>query len=207
MELREFIKVFADRKNLFFWVLLGFVVLALLYFRFQPARYEAALMLNVARTGFLETSDYQFDQFYRLQADERFADTVVRWLGAPSLRSDIVKESGASKAVIGTISARRLSSQMIDVRYHATSPKDLSGIDTAIVSTLNRETGKLNESAQDPSWFVLMADQPIVSDTRISFGKSLAAGIAAGIFFAFWAVLLLWYWFGGNSKSKAPSSK
>lgn len=194
MELREFVKIFVERKKLFFGVFFGFVVSALLFFRFQPEKYEAALLLNVARTGYAETADYRYDQFYRLQADERFADTVVRWLEASSIRNEIHLLSDAPDAVVGTIRAKRLSSQVIDVRYHAEGTKELSGVDEAIVSALNHETGKLNESAKDPSWFSVVADRPVVSDARIPFWKTFAAGVAAGLFFAFWAALLSWYW-------------
>jgi hypothetical protein len=120
MELREFVNIFVDRKKLFFGVFLGFILVGLAMYRFQPGRYEAALLLNVSRTGYEKTDAYRYDQFYRLQADERFADTVVRWMAAPSVREEMIS-LGAPEPVVVTLSAKRLSSQMIDVRYSASS--------------------------------------------------------------------------------------
>jgi hypothetical protein len=193
MELREFIKIFTDRKNLFFGVFIGFIVVGLAAYRLQPERYEAALLLNVSRTGYEKTDAYRYDQFYRLQADERFADTIVRWMAVPSIRAEMVS-LGAPEHVAASLEAKRLSSQMIDVRYFAPSTKGFGGAKGAIVSALNKETEKLNAEAKDPNWFTIVADEPIVSDARIPLCIALGGGVVAGLFFAFWTVLLARYW-------------
>jgi hypothetical protein len=200
MELREFIRIFTDRKRLFFGVFFGFVLLGLAVYRLQPERYEAALMLNISRTGYEKTDAYRYDQFYRLQADERFADTVVRWVAAPSVRAKM-RSLGASERVIGTLSAKRLSSQMIDVRYSASSPKGFGDAKGAIVAALNDETEKLNADAKDPNWFTIVADEPVVSDARVPLRIAFGGGIASGLFFAFWSVLAARY-FGRNRKAE-----
>lgn len=193
MELREFVNIFVDRKKLFVGVLLGFMLLGLAAYRFQPERYEAAFLLGVSRTGYEETDDYRYDQFYRLQADERFADTVVRWMAAPSVRAEMIS-LGAPESVVATLSAKRLSSQMIDVRYSVPNGKEFGKAKEAIVSALNKETEKLNAETKDPNWFTVVAGDPVVSDARVSLRIAFGGGAAAGLFFAFWTVLLVRYW-------------
>lgn len=201
MELREFINIFVVRKRLFFAVFLAFVFAAFAGYRFQPMRYETSLTLNISRTGFDRTDAYRYDQFYRLQADERFADTVVRWIASPSVRSEM-RSLGMPASVSDSIVAKRLSSQMIDVRYAAPSVKGFGNADDAVVSALNRETERLNEGTKDPSWFVIIADDPVVSDSRIPFRIMFGGGVAAGIFFAFWTVLFARYF----EKGKKPDN-
>lgn len=192
MELREFIEIFVDRKKLFFGVFLGSVLLSLAAYRLQPERYEAALLLNVSRTGYDRTDAYRYDQFYRLQADERFADTVVRWMAAPSVRAEMIS-LGAPEYATASLEAKRLSSQVIDVRYFAPSVKGFGGMKDAIVSALNAETEKSNAEAKDPNWFRVVADEPVVSDARVPLRTAFGGGVAAGLFFAFWSVLLVRY--------------
>lgn len=192
MELREFIAIFIDQKKLFFGVFIGCIVVGLAAFRFQPERYEAALLLNVSRTGYEITNAYRYDQFYRLQADERFADTVVRWVTAPSVRAEMIS-LGAPRRVIVSLTAKRLSSQMIDVRYFAPSIEECGNAKNAIVSALNKEAEKLNTEAGDPNWFTIIADEPVVSDARMPLRIALGGGMVAGLFLAFWAVLLARY--------------
>lgn len=198
MEFRDFCLIFVRRRNLFMGVVFVCVAVALLVFRFQPARFETSLTLNVSRSGTHETQDYTYDQFYRLQADERFADTVVRWLSAPSVRTDIRDLAEVSTGVTDSISAKRLSSQMIAVTYVSGVRNGFGGMSKAVPEALNREAGKLNERSKDADWFAVVADDPVVRDARIPFRFLLLLGTALGAFFGFWVVLVDWY-FRGNA--------
>lgn len=196
MEFREFFHIFVSRRNLFLGVFFGFLVLSLLASRFQPDRFETSLLVNVARSGMKETSEYSYDQFYRLQADERFADTVVRWLEEPSILETIRTRSGADGDAIDTLSAKRLSSQVIRIRYRSSRYDGFGTMAEAVPATLNDESARVNARSGDPDWFILVADDPVVRDVRLSFGFLTAFGIASGAFFAFWAVLFSWYFRG-----------
>ncbi len=202
MELRDIYRIFEERKNIFLIVFFSCVFVALLTFRFQPGRFETNLTVNVSRSGTQATSDYTYDQFYRLQADERFADTVVRWLAAPSIQDDIRTASGVSSDVAGSITAKRLSSQMIDVTYISRTKDGFGGMSHAVPEILNKETEKLNILAKSPDWFVVMADDPAVRDARLPMRIVLPLGVALGAFLGFWAVLSYWYLGGGRESDE-----
>ncbi|NTW13597.1 MAG: hypothetical protein HGA31_01010 [Candidatus Moranbacteria bacterium] len=196
MEFRDFCMIFVRQWKLFFSVLSGFIFLSLVAFLFQPSRFETSLTLNVSRSGTRTTSDYAYDQFYRLQADERFADTVVRWLAAPSVRSDIRSTAVVSQSVADSIVAKRLSSQMIAVTYFSRDRAGFGDMARAVPDMLNAETAKLNALSNDTDWFVVMSDAPVLRDARISAKIMIPFGAALGMFFGFWAVLLVWYFQG-----------
>lgn len=204
MEFRDFCRIFIERRTLFFGTVGVVVLFSLFAYRLQPERYETSLLLNVARTGSRETAEYTYDQFYRLQADERFADTVVRWLEEPSVREEIASRSETSADVVGTISAKRLSSQIISVRYRARSVDGFGGMAHAVLETLNGESARLNELSRDADWFTLVADKPVVRDVRFPLATTLSVGFVGGIFVAFWTVLSVWYFRGpvGVEKKK-----
>lgn len=195
MELREFIGIFAKDRKVFFGIVLGAFILGVLVFRFQPNRYQATLLLNVTRGGSVETSDYRYDQFYRLQADERFADTVVRWLGAPRMRADIAAKAGGV-APFSNFSVKRLSSQMIEVSYLSGTSVHFKEYATALTDRVNAETAKLNEAARDADWFTVIADEPVIADAKWSFLPLAIGSLALGIFVGFWTVLVRRYWKG-----------
>ncbi len=205
MEFRDFCLIFVRRWNLFAGVLFACIAVALLVFRFQPTRFETSLTLNVTRIGMQETQDYTYDQFYRLQADERFADTVVRWLDAPSVRSDISESSGATGRVSDTIVAKRLSSQMIDVTYESSTREGFGDMAVAVPTVLNREAEKLNALSKDVDWFTVMADEPVARDARLTLGFLLVLGAACGVFLGFWTVLADWY-FRGTAEERMPET-
>lgn len=204
MEFRDFCRIFVERRALFFLTVAAFLLVALGAYRLQPEKYETSLLVNVARIGSRETSEYTYDQFYRLQADERFADTVVRWLEEPSIEEAIRVRSGAEPDVVGTIFARRLSSQVISVRYRASSEDGFGDMARVVPEILNAESARLNELSRDADWFTLVADEPVVSDVRFTLRTALSVGVVGGAFSAFWFVLAAWYFRGpiGETEKK-----
>ncbi len=121
MEFKEWLDIFRKRTRMMITVILGCIAVGVLWYVFQPRGLAADLTLNVTRIGSQETSDYKYDDFYRLQADERFADTVVRWLGSPRIVSDIYSTAHLDADSLGlsglnkAFKSERLSSQMIRV--------------------------------------------------------------------------------------------
>jgi len=192
MELKKIVLIFSQEKKLLGTVLVLFLVLSWLFYFVQPRYYRSDLMVNVTRLGTQKTDDYRFDEFYRLQADERFADTVVRWLEAPRIREDICRETGAG--CNPKIRARRLSSQYVAISYK-TKEKEV-GIKEAqaLFKVLRKETEKLNRYQKNKNWFTLVTEEPVVKLTVWSKGKILITGLILGLFFGFWSVLIKYYW-------------
>ena len=162
-------------------------------FRFQPDRYQATLVLNVTRSGTVPSSDYRYDQFYRLQADERYADTIVEWLKTPRMRADIDAKAGLAKP-FASLAAKRLSSQMMTVTYVNGTPARFKEYAMALTAAVNAESAKLNEQAKDADWFTVVADDPVVASANLSLAILLAGGFAFGLLVAFWMVLIRRYW-------------
>ena len=199
MELKEFIALFRKQKMLFIGIVLFVLVGAFVWQRSQPVSYQATLLLNVGRSGAQETTDYTYDSFYRLQADERFADTVVRWLGSPRVVEDIYAEARLDPGSIGTrdlksvFRAGRLSSQMIEVNFTGRSEKTVRALSDSSATVLNRYAESLNRDNQEKNWFVIIGSDPVIRDGRVNLSLSLLVGLLAGFFIAFWTVLIKHY--------------
>ncbi len=196
MELREILEIFLARRRVLFWTLGFFLVGGLLFWEMQPISYRADITMNVARSGMRETNDYSYDSFYRLQADERFADTVVRWLESPRILSDINREAGENLA--SQISAERLSSQVIRVQFRVSERNIVDPITQSLFRVLNHEAKSLNTGPDPAGWFVLVGDVPVVSDARFSFVRTFLFSGALGMFFGILSLLLSWYFSGGG---------
>jgi len=188
MELKEIIKIFKKQKKIFLGIFFVFVVLGIMAYYFQPKTYLVNLTLNVTRIGTQQTQEYRFDDFYRLQADERFADTVVRWLESPRILTDIYADAKIYDKK--TIQATRLSSQMIEVVLRVKNVEDGNKLTQSAKNILNKKIEKLNQKQQNETWFELVGDDPIVSNGQISFAKLFLASILLGLFFSFWGVMI-----------------
>ena len=94
MELREYIAIFNKYQKTFLITLVLCVTIGVGTYVLQPVRYATEVMLNVTRKGVQQTTDYRYDDFYRLQADEKFGETIVEWLKNPRIATDIYSSAG-----------------------------------------------------------------------------------------------------------------
>lgn len=198
----EYVHIFRKQSGVFFGTVLICLGVGLVWQQMQLETYRATLLLNIGRSDARETREYAYDSFYRLQADERFADTVVRWLGAPRIVEDIYADANLPVAALGTrdlkslFSAKRLSSQMIEVSYAGKDQEMLGGLSDSLITVLNRYTESLNNDGNDPGWFVVIGSDPVIRDARVGFWSAFLAALLAGLLFGFWAVLLRHYFSG-----------
>jgi len=213
MELYDIVKIYWRERRLFILIVVASFFLALVWQMSQPISYQAALLLNIGREGTQTTSEYTFDNFYRLQADERFGDTVVRWLQSPRVVSDILKESGldassqSEREFKSLISAKRLSSQVIELSFSQGEKLALKKEADAIVKVLNTYTERLNQDGQKDGWFVVVGSDPVLMDARVSLSKAVGVGGLLGCFVAFWTITLLWSFRQSAAKQKMKEVK
>lgn len=199
MEIKKFIDLFKKQARLF-WFTVGICIfVGVIWQTSQRDFFVGNLTLNITRGGREITSDYQYHDFYRLQADERFADTVVRWLQSPRIVTDIYGNIGLSSEHVGTrtlsrlIKAERLSSQVIQVTYQANDEQTSKEIAHSIVNRLNQESEALNVDSKEYAWFVIRGDEPITRSGKLNTDFVVTVSFLVGLFFGFWAVLFKHY--------------
>jgi capsular polysaccharide biosynthesis protein len=199
MEFKEYLEIFKKHLQLFLAVILLFVIGGILFQLFRPLSYRASLNLNVTRSGIQATQDYRYDDFYRLQADERFADTIVRWMQSSRIATDILNDSkiitsGLSQGSLQKyFKAQRMSSQMIVVSYVSKNADTARDLAKSIVKTLNAKTDKLNKSQNEENWFVVVGDDPVIADNVWPWDLVILFSLLVGIFVGFWMILIKHY--------------
>ena len=191
MELKEYIIIFKKHFKLFLLVIVLAIAAGVIFQIARPLTYKAFLTLNITREGSQETENYKYDEFYRLQADERFADTVVRWLESPRITADIYERAGVADSK--KFKARRLSSQMIGVIYITSNTKEAQDLAGSVIEILNQETKKLNEYQKNETWFKILGSEPVIIENEFNLWKLVLISLLTGIFLGGWAVLIRHY--------------
>ena len=199
MDLKEYIAIVRKNLKMFLGIIAVVVLATFAYFVFRPISYSTALMLNVAREGTQETADYKYDNFYRIQADDKFSETIVAWLASPAVESDIFSEAGidTKKFTLSQLSksfaAEKRSSQSIAVSFATKSPDQAKKIATAISDVIEKNIQSLNSEKERNEWFKIVSHDPVI--IRDSFDPKIVflASLVLGIFLAFWLVLTIHY--------------
>lgn len=193
MELREYIKII--RTNIVLFLVVTFIVVAavLSFFKFQPEKYSASVLLNITRQGKDDSTDYKYDDFYRLQADERFSDTVVEWLKSSRIQTDILESAGVSSHSAVKFKPQRRSSQVIFADFKASDRVSAEKISLAIPKIISFNIEELNKNQKEENWFMVMAPEPVIEKYQPPYLKIFIASLFSGLFIAFWAVMLKHY--------------
>jgi len=200
MELREYLKIFRENSYLFLTVVVIVVLGSFAYFTFKPISYSSSLALNITRIGSQQsTTDYRYDDFYRLQADEKFAETVVQWLKNPRTTADVLSKAGidASQLSLRKLAkvfvAEKLSSQIVSVSFSTKSEKSAQKISEAVLEIVARNTQALNKNQNEETWFAVVAQDPVIMRDNVSSMIILIAALLMGMFLGFWIVMIRHY--------------
>jgi capsular polysaccharide biosynthesis protein len=195
MELKEYYKILKNYVSVLIYAVIIAVVAIYIWSIKQSETYSTSLLLNVGRIETQSTADYRYDQFYRIQADDKFSDTVSEWLKMPGVAQQISERSGLNSSskslrqLSKTFNADKMSPQIIEVHFSPASPDEAGKISSAIESVIAEKTKALNADARDPNWFKVDISNLITAKNtqNLPINLSIAAliGLVFGVFFAF----------------------
>ena len=199
MELKEYFKILKENAKLYVFAVVLIVVGSFIYFALKPISYGVSLALNITRSGVQQTTDYRYDDFYRLQADEKFSETVVQWLKNPRTAMDIYAKAGIDsdkmslRQLAKIFVAEKLSAQIVSVSFSATSENSAKKIAEAVSEVVAINTESMNKNQNEDTWFAVVAQNPVIVRDKISPFIIFLASLAVGIFVGFWLVMLKHY--------------
>jgi len=201
MELRDFFIIFIVHKKIFWGIIIACIICGMIIYFVQKQTYETSLTINITRNASERIIDeYTYDDFYRLQADAQFADTVVRWTQAPYIIEQVFGNI-KNNTIFGSqqnLHAKRLSSQVVDIAFVTSTKEDARVIAKKLIMVLNEESQKLNAQQKQNNWFAILGSEPVIRDNNASLIFLFLISTAIGFFVAFWVVMMRHYFIGTN---------
>jgi len=196
MELNEFLRLLKNNLGIFLVVLLFFVLGGLVFYQYQARFYIGTIAVNISREGKNENRDYQYDQFYRLQADEKFGQNIVNWVSDRGFLEDNRKDFNQKKSgewqAISKIKAIQLSSNYIKITFQAKDSQSADVFGEILKENLKKQNKKINFN-KSQNWFKLVIDKACVNQKDLNIYFVFALASALGIFFGILTVLLIDY--------------
>ncbi len=199
MDLKEYLSIIKKKREIFLWVVLITIFTVGIYFYFKTPYYDTSLTINITRLGNQNTQNYQYDDFYRLQADEKFAETLVRWVTNPRIVKDTYSGAGIETAnfsltkLAQSFSAQKQSSQVVVVHFVAPNKSTAEKIATSLSKNITYSTQELNIKQQEKNWFYLIFKKPVIVKHIFNYKLIFLITLAVGIFLGFWAVMIKYY--------------
>ena len=199
MELKEYLQIIKKNLALFILTIIIVIMAIFAYFYLSPISYSTSLALNVSRQGTQNTDQFKYDDFYRLQADEKFVETIVEWLHDPRIVTNIYSTAGISTQNLSlrqlqkSFVPEKLSSQMVTVNFSTSDRKTAERISGAIVSVISKTNQDLNKDQKEDTWFEIAPQDPLIVQYKPDFKLVLLGSMLAGLFLAFLTVMVKYY--------------
>lgn len=199
MSFYEFIQLFEERRRTFLMVLGVVLFGAVLVFQFQKPCYRTELLLTVTRTSVQSLPEYGYDHFYRFQADERMAESLVQYLSSETGKRDVAEQAKLAEDAFrnyttSKLKAVRLGTNIVKIEF-TTPERGVAGqVSEALSSMANQYLFNLNEDARQKEWFTVVDTVPVTQSKQWSLAYVMITGLAAGVFLGFWSVLLQYTW-------------
>jgi hypothetical protein len=197
MEFREFVKLIGKNKYLLFLAVVFCLGAGFFVWRYQANFYAASFSVGIDRGAFEKTDDYKYDQFYRLQADEKFAENITYWANDPGFLSKAKKDflgfGGEKFNNIKAIKAEQFSSNYLKVNFKSSTKEELMPFYKALKKNLRQKTEDLDYENKAPGWFKLNFGDLAVNKNNPSLFLYFCIALGAGILFGIFLILFVYY--------------
>ncbi len=197
MEFIEFLNLIRKYFTIFLILFLILFFGGLFFYKQQSQIYLGSVAVNISREGQVETGDYQYDQFYRLEADEKFGKNIVNWLGDPGMinlnKVEFEKLRRGSWIDIYKIKAIQSSANYIKIEFKSKTSRSAFAFGNILKKTLNKKTQQLNVGQDKNNWFKLIIDDPQVSKNQVNIYLVLVVTICLGVLAGIFGVLIRHY--------------
>ncbi|MFH0852927.1 MAG: Wzz/FepE/Etk N-terminal domain-containing protein [bacterium] len=188
MELDDYIKSLFRHRWLIIIVVIISVLGAYFYAFSRPITYDASVSITIKRVNNPETSEFQYDEFYAIQASDLVSQTVVSWLATPSVVTEIYQRADLDPAIKSLnditrrFTTRKLSSQNIVVKVNEESEEVARKLAAAITEDISTRVAQLVTTTDDQASFEAQASKSVVVENRIDSVLYGIIGLIAGFF-------------------------
>ncbi len=183
MELRDYLKVYWSQR----WMILLFIVVGvgatILVASTRPVRTGVSISFAINRTNREDTTQYQYDGYYALQASDLFSQTVVSWFSTPSVLQEVYQKANLDPEIQSVnslpsrFSVRKYSAQNIVVRYTEDNQDRAQKVATSLATVMASNAADLNKTSDGKSLFDIVGATPVIAPSKPSL--PLYAAVAA----------------------------
>lgn len=185
------------------WFILALTLLAavfsFIFAYFKPAVFDTSISFSINRINRQKTAEYQYDDYYAIQASDLFSQTVMSWFMTPSVLLEIYDKAGVDPQIksINSFTSRfkikKYSPQNIVVRFQERDDKTAEQISDSILSVISQKATVSNQDADNKSLFEVKGAKPVIVQTKPLLWLFTLIGLVSGFVLSLIIVNLILY--------------
>lgn len=190
MNLKDYFQVV--REKIIFIIIVAVLcgVLSLILGFLQKDSFDASILMTVHRAEREKSEDFQYDNYYSIQAAEYLVNTVTGWVETPEAITLVYKKAGLESEMgdayqeAKKVKPKQLSSHLINVRLNNKDRENTEKLASALVEVTKDKVEKIEVDAEGNSSFSVQADEPIITLKKYNPYLVGIFGFLGGIFIA-----------------------
>lgn len=181
--------IFSKYKWLIIVIIIAGICSAVAFSLLKPAYYDTSLSFSINRVNHQNTSEYEYDGYYAIQASDLFSQTVMSWMLTPSVLLEIYESAGIDPQIssLEEISSRfktkKYSPQNIVVRYKERDYDTADKIATAITFIVQNKAQQSNKTSDDEALFEVIGTKPVIVERIPSLWINILIGLLGSLIF------------------------
>jgi len=185
------------------WFIISLTLLAAIFsFVFvylKPAVFDTSISFQINRINKQTTAEYQYDDYYAIQASDLFSQTVMSWFMTPSVLLEIYNKAGVDPKIntINSFTSRfkvkKFSPQNIVVRFNERDKQTAEKISESIIMVIGQKSEESNKDAESKSLFQVEGAKPVIVESKPLLWLSTLIGFICGLVISIITVNLILY--------------
>ncbi|MEW6407843.1 MAG: Wzz/FepE/Etk N-terminal domain-containing protein [Patescibacteria group bacterium] len=185
--MKNYLQIIISHKKLILFVAALCAIFSFIFVKVYPTTYTASTLLSIHRVNKEVTEDFQYDNYYAIQAAEFVGNTVVSLLQSPEAILEIYKKAKLDRDIdifheVKKFRPKQLSSHLVKVKITNQSQEKAEKLAKATVAVINDKVKKLEVDPQKQNSFEIGAQGSVISTNKYNPYLVTALGLICGLF-------------------------
>ncbi|MBU1177686.1 hypothetical protein KJ903_00535 [Patescibacteria group bacterium] len=187
MSPRNYLKIIKSSRILIFVCAILCGLLALIFSAVKPVSYETSIAFSIQKINRQDTAEFQYDNYYAIQASELLGNTIVGWLESPEVMREVCQEASLTavasdfNSLARGMKAKQISAHLVRVKYSQPSYEQANQVASGITTVIKKKAEAVELNAAGQSSFVVIPSDPVIVEKKYGPATLALAGIVCGL--------------------------
>ncbi len=168
--------------------------------------YDTSISFSINRTIRQNTSAYQYDGYYAIQASDLFSQTVMSWFMTPSVLLEIYHAANIDPQIssiegfTSRFKTKQFSPQNIVVRFKERDHQTAATLSQAIIKIVQDKAVASNQSEEGQGLFNVVGSEPVIVQKSPMVWVTTLIGGVVGFLLSLAVLGIAYYLRGGPNR-------
>jgi len=188
MNLKDYLKVV--REKIIFIIIIALLcgALSLALGLLQKESYDASILMTIHRTEREKSENFQYDNYYSIQAAEYLSNTITGWIETPEAITLVYKSAGLENEMgdayreAKRIKTKQLSSHLINIKLNNGDKNRVEKLSKSLIDVIKKKVETLEVDSDGKSSFSVESEEPIITLKKYNPYLVGVFGLLGGVF-------------------------